>query len=95
MFSKLIFDSLQLHKAFKIMGIDLELDEIEYIFNQIDDDGSGEISFEEFASYVCNFDENDEKKKRELEKKGGKQESGVPSPGGSEEKLDNDDTEKK
>ncbi len=42
------------------MGIDLEIEEIAYIFSQIDEDGSGEISFEEFASYVWHFGEGKE-----------------------------------
>jgi len=49
------------------MSIDLDTDEIAYIFSQIDIDNSGDVTFEEFASYVWNFDE------KKGEKKGGKE----------------------
>ncbi|KAL4515542.1 hypothetical protein Ndes2526B_g03805 [Nannochloris sp. 'desiccata'] len=57
----------ELHKAFKIMNIDLDTDEMAYIFSQIDIDGSGDVTFEEFASYVWHFDEEKGGKKEKKE----------------------------
>jgi Ca2+-binding EF-hand superfamily protein len=54
------------------MSIDLDRDEIAYIFSQIDVDGSGDVTFEEFASYVWHFDNE------KGGKKGGEESTLVP-----------------
>jgi EF hand len=51
------------------MGIDLNTDELEYIFKQIDVDNDGDVTFEEFATYVWHFGENDEDDDDDDEKK--------------------------
>jgi len=51
---------LQLRRAMKILGIDLTPEETQVLMDEIDEDKSGEISFEEFAKYILEFKEEEE-----------------------------------
>jgi Ca2+-binding EF-hand superfamily protein len=44
----------------KILGIDLTPEETQVLMDEIDEDKSGEISFEEFAKYILEFKEEEE-----------------------------------
>lgn len=46
---------LQLQRALKILGVSLTEEEAQYLLTEIDTDGNGDISFDEFMTYVMNF----------------------------------------
>ena len=50
------------------MDIDLDTEELTYIYGQIDVNNDGDVTFEEFASYVWHFGEDDDEEKDEKER---------------------------
>lgn len=49
---------LQLQIALKTLGVKLSDEEAVEIMNDVDMDHTGDVSFDEFAAYVVNFDES-------------------------------------
>ena len=45
-------DKSELQEFFTDMGINMDKEDLEYMINQMDDDGSGEIEFNEFAQVL-------------------------------------------
>jgi len=51
---------VQLARAMETIGVTLSQAEAQFLVNEIDADGNGQVSFEEFAAYVLAFDEHDD-----------------------------------
>ena len=52
--------SEELRRAMKLLGVNLSPAESDYLLKEIDTDGDGDVSFEEFTTYVWNFKGDDE-----------------------------------
>jgi calmodulin len=50
-------DCGELQRALKILGVDLSTEETAFLMAQIDSDGDGDITFEEFMEYMIEFKE--------------------------------------
>ena len=53
---------MQLRRAFKMLGVDMNQEEADCLLREIDIDGDGDVSLEEFAAYVWNFEGKSENK---------------------------------
>lgn len=53
-------DAVEIRQALQKLGISLKQDEAEFLVGEIDKDGDGEVSFEEFFEYVMEFQVDDD-----------------------------------